>query len=740
MITGIHGLPFDQQNDDRYWQTKQILPNILRPLGTGIKNAAIINEGVYNINPIAGTNNFGGRSISLASGLNPTNYSLVNSSDIEDRLRANAVPENDPLSAQYAVKLAPDAQMNPNSVEGDAMLNTFRSEESIQRNAQSQVYDENLTTTESPDEPGSFYKGESSIYGKLRANLNYASRVVRGIDTSDVMRNFLTRNAKEAVRRGAAQESGQVYDASNRKEDLAAQMGLPSKVLDIGSIKTPFESATSFNQPVLIAGDDKILTNSNSPNASDVIEQQSHLNNQNAATRGDELRDNYLTDDDVMENSLAYGMIQSFSSPGRSSMIMNENKSPTRANQAFENMFNSNNTVMRQLAIQYRGANSTQLNDILVQYSSLSNEDIYDNASVVMERYDLISTNINLVGNAIENMSSRITQVEGDEGNIKSIEQLDEEHRKGIDTLYGTMRAANRQSINVIDSTINRMFQDYYRKIDKSLLDKNNEYPPDSLMDVMQNKEYHANNISYNRKFDPLLLTYGETHTPKEGGGGQAPYEEEVKSNKNSLSSNKMLAGTISPEQLTNAFTPQGPTNNLSKSNNKPEKEIKLEKMIDEMKQARDYANITKTGGLAKIPAIVPLKFETRELQKVEKNKELKQLMARTAVFVEQPREPNSEGMVKSYIDDIYDSVVSCTMVGCTSSEIENAVKSALKQSLIEIHAVQITKQSGLLMVQAKVGNDFRMFNKRKGGEVFEMITTPKRNSSTVYGKESLGS
>lgn len=726
VITGIHGLPFDQQNDDRYWQTKQILPNILRPLGTGIKNAAIINEGVYNINPIAGTNNFGGRSISLASGLNPTNYSLVNSSDIEDRLRANAVPANNPLSAQYAQKLAPDAQMDPNNVEGDAMLNTFRSEESIQRNAKSQVYDENLTTTESPDEPGSFYQGESSIYGKLRANLNHATRVIRGADTTDIMRNFLTRNAKEAVRRGAALESGQVYDASNRKEDLAAQAGMEIKALDIGNTKTPFESAISLNQPVLIAGDDKIFTDSNSPNASDVMQQQSHLNNQNAATRGDELRDDFLTEDDVIENSLAYGMIRNFSPPSSPTKIrgINEAKSPTRAFQAFENMYNSNNVVMRQLAIHNKGKNSTELNEILIYYSSLSDQDIYDQASEVMERYDLINTNVNLVGNAIEDFSSQLIQNKGSSDNLRSIEELDQDHKNNIDTLHRNIREANMQAIRSIDTNISMMFNNAFRKLNKSLLDKNNEYPSDSLLRVYQNRDQYANEPDYARIDDPLLLTYGETYVPKEGGGGQAPVEEEF--SKNSLSTNKMLAGTISNEQFTNAFTPQGPTDLLSQSNNKANKEIKLEKTIEEMKELRNYSNQAKTGG-----GIVRMKFETEKEQKKQKRIELKQLIARTQVFITNSKDDEGEKMVKSYIDDIYDSVVKCTEVGCSSSQIEAAVKSALKHTSIYVHFILVSRDTGMLTAQAKIGSDFRMFSKKRGSAAFEMITTPMQKKST---------
>lgn len=144
VVTGIHGTPFDQQTDDNYWQSKQMLPNILRPLGSGLKNAAIINQGIYNINPIGGTNDFSGAVISRASGVNPTNYTLVGTDDLQDRIRANAVPSNDPLSAQYASQLAPGAQIDPNNIEGDAQINTFASKQSINRQAKTQLIDPNL--------------------------------------------------------------------------------------------------------------------------------------------------------------------------------------------------------------------------------------------------------------------------------------------------------------------------------------------------------------------------------------------------------------------------------------------------------------------------------------------------------------------------------------------------------------------------------------------------------------------
>lgn len=324
VITGIHGLPFDQQNDDRYWQTKQILPNILRPLGSGIKNAAIINEGVYNINPIAGTNNFGGGDISLASGTNPTNYSIVNTTDIEDRLRAHAVPANDPLSAEFAKSIAPDAQLNPNSVEGDPMLNTFRSEESIMRNAASQIYDENLMPDGEEGDPPT----ESLVYGRLRANLLQASRTMKNTNSHDALRGMLIRNRNEAIRRGAAQDAGQVYDAENRREDLAAQAGNVggppggfgggggsgsggSGGGDMGGGgRTAFASGTHLNQPAKQVRNGRVGVNVTSKIGGSVMSQVDTIDNQNSANTTNNIRYNFQTASDVIDASIATAVVR----------------------------------------------------------------------------------------------------------------------------------------------------------------------------------------------------------------------------------------------------------------------------------------------------------------------------------------------------------------------------------------------------------------------------------------------
>ena len=187
VITGIHGLPFDQQNDDNYWQSKQMLPNILRPLGNGIRNAMLINEGVYNINPIGGTNEYGGGLVSLASGLNPTNYSISNTNDIQDRLRANAVPENDPLSAQFALRLPQGQAFDPNNIEGDAMLNTFESETSVIRNAKTQAYNGNM-------QPAGF---EGSFgYARKRNALMRLNDKLKNVSKESMLSNLLVNGEK----------------------------------------------------------------------------------------------------------------------------------------------------------------------------------------------------------------------------------------------------------------------------------------------------------------------------------------------------------------------------------------------------------------------------------------------------------------------------------------------------------------------------------------------------------------
>lgn len=190
VATGVHGTPFDQQNDDNYWQSKQLLPNIRRPIGNGIKNALMINEGVYNINPIAGTNSFGGSQITKSSGLNPTNYSLVNTSDIDDRLRANAVPKNDPLSAQYAQGLTTGDKLDPNNIEGDAQLNNFTNDNSIARNAKTQLLDKNLINPENP-----FYN--SFEYAKKQADY------LHGLTETEIQNGYVNRRRLDLARQNA---------------------------------------------------------------------------------------------------------------------------------------------------------------------------------------------------------------------------------------------------------------------------------------------------------------------------------------------------------------------------------------------------------------------------------------------------------------------------------------------------------------------------------------------------------
>jgi hypothetical protein len=54
------------------------------------------------------------------------------------------VPANDPLSAEFAKNLPQGQKLDPGNVEGDAMLNTFVNDNSIARNAKTQVWDSNL--------------------------------------------------------------------------------------------------------------------------------------------------------------------------------------------------------------------------------------------------------------------------------------------------------------------------------------------------------------------------------------------------------------------------------------------------------------------------------------------------------------------------------------------------------------------------------------------------------------------
>jgi hypothetical protein len=140
---GIHGLPDNSQTDIYYWQNKELLPNILNPLGTG--QSAIVREMMYDVNPMAGTNQFNGSSISLATGWGPTNFSLAgNMLDIEDRMRGSMVPSQDPLSAQYAFSLVHGQPVQSSGIEGDATLNNFETPEARARAAIAQGYDASL--------------------------------------------------------------------------------------------------------------------------------------------------------------------------------------------------------------------------------------------------------------------------------------------------------------------------------------------------------------------------------------------------------------------------------------------------------------------------------------------------------------------------------------------------------------------------------------------------------------------
>lgn len=300
---------------------------------------------MYNINPIAGTNNFGGSEISLASGTNPTNYSIVNTTDIEDRLRAHAVPANNPLSAEFAKSLAPDAQIDTNNVEGDPMLNTFRSEQSIMRNAASQIYDENLM----PDGEDGEQPNESLVYGRLRMGLHKAQHAMRNIQPNEVLRRVLFNEQAEAIRRSAAQAAGQVYDASNRREDLAAQFGNVGGPPggfgggggtgggagggfgggsgggsgdgsgdggngkgdggSGGAVLTPFAAGTFLNRPAFQARNGRVGVNKTSKIGGSVMSQVETTDNQNSANTTNNLKYTYKSESDVKKAGLAKAML-----------------------------------------------------------------------------------------------------------------------------------------------------------------------------------------------------------------------------------------------------------------------------------------------------------------------------------------------------------------------------------------------------------------------------------------------
>lgn len=242
VVTGIHGTPFDQQTDDNYWQSKQMLPNINRPLGSGINNAAIINEGIYNINPIAGSNDFSGGVVSRASGLNPTNYSLVNTTDIVDRLRANTVPSDNPMSAQYAKNLTAGAQLDPKNIEGDQMLNTFANDNSNARNAKTQVLDTNLYQSgeayNNPDDPAF----QAVLAG--RKHIEHFKKILENLPANDAIQRRMENNRREILdnlRRDYANRNN--MDESVAEEEEEPEDMSMSSVTEASGITS--ETATS---------------------------------------------------------------------------------------------------------------------------------------------------------------------------------------------------------------------------------------------------------------------------------------------------------------------------------------------------------------------------------------------------------------------------------------------------------------------------------------------------------------
>lgn len=183
-VVGIHGLPDNSQTDIYYWQNKEMLPNILNPLGTGVQ--ALVREQMYDVNPIAGTNQFNGNLVSLATGWGPTNFSLAgNMMDIEDRMRGSMVPSQDPLSAQYAMSLLKGDPIQPNSIEGDASLNNFETPEARVRAAQAQGYDASLAEYGDPNGGTMTNLQKASEYRKMMAEK--ATKALKGTTFEDAI-------------------------------------------------------------------------------------------------------------------------------------------------------------------------------------------------------------------------------------------------------------------------------------------------------------------------------------------------------------------------------------------------------------------------------------------------------------------------------------------------------------------------------------------------------------------------
>lgn len=111
-VAGIPGQANYSRSMDTLYQAKEMAPPLIRPM---TKNTPlIVSEASRAINPIAGGNYFSDLMVTKATGLNPTNYSLLGNDDIRDRLLAHNVAASNPLSPEYALAIAGDGFVKPN--------------------------------------------------------------------------------------------------------------------------------------------------------------------------------------------------------------------------------------------------------------------------------------------------------------------------------------------------------------------------------------------------------------------------------------------------------------------------------------------------------------------------------------------------------------------------------------------------------------------------------------------------
>jgi hypothetical protein len=103
-FSGVHGLSQTYRTDPLY-QQKQLDPYINSPFHNG-NRGGMFNSNDKTMNPIAGTNDT--LNNQLSAGGNPLNWSIAGSNDISQRLLDHRLPENNPLSAEYAMNFYQD--------------------------------------------------------------------------------------------------------------------------------------------------------------------------------------------------------------------------------------------------------------------------------------------------------------------------------------------------------------------------------------------------------------------------------------------------------------------------------------------------------------------------------------------------------------------------------------------------------------------------------------------------------